>query len=60
MTRNDRRRRDAVLRNPSVAGAMAFWPWDLAGKPEKPDVPLAGWLAEHGYRETIDTPRMRQ
>lgn len=35
----------AVLRNPTFAGAMAFWPWHAPGMrngPRSPDVALAG------------------
>ena len=39
--RNWRRRRDAVLRNPTTAGAMQFWDFALLGQPVTPDAPLA-------------------
>jgi|WetSurMetagenome_2_1015567.scaffolds.fasta_scaffold15328_6 hypothetical protein len=39
---NWKRRRNAVLRNPTTADAMEFWDYATLGKPENPDVPLAG------------------
>jgi hypothetical protein len=37
-----RRRRDALLESPTLAGALEFWDYKTLGKPERPDVPLAG------------------
>jgi hypothetical protein len=40
--RNYLRRRNKVLRNPTMKGAMELWDENRLGKPSSPDVPLAG------------------